>query len=93
LSLQAKLLRVLEDGAVPARPARVASHKVDALRVRRDQPRSGPRRWRPGGFRSDLLFRLNAVEITLPPLRNRREDIPYLTAASSPTARDGSRSR
>ena len=34
-----------------------------------------------GRFRSDLLFRLNAVEVALPPLRNRPEDIPYLTSA------------
>ena len=79
LSLQAKLLRVLEDGAVQ----RVGSTDTASgrrLRVRGDQPGSDAgRRGRPVPI--DLLFRLNVVEVALPPLRDRREDIPYLTSA------------
>ena len=79
LSLQAKLLRVLEDGAVQ-RVGATDTHQVDTC-VFAATNRDLTQDVATGRFRSDLLFRLNAVEVALPPLRNRREDIPYLTSA------------
>jgi DNA-binding NtrC family response regulator len=79
LALQAKLLRVLEVGEVH----RVGS--VDRRRVNVHVIAATNRDLRAevaaGRFRSDLFYRLNIVEVKLPPLRDRREDIPYLTAA------------
>ena len=79
LSLQAKLLRVLEDGAVQ-RVGAVDPRRVDTC-VFAATNRDLTQDVAAGRFRSDLLFRLNAVEVALPPLRDRREDIPYLTSA------------
>jgi two-component system response regulator AtoC len=79
LSLQAKLLRVLEDGKVQ-RVGAVDARRVDAC-VFAATNRDLIQEVAAGRFRSDLLFRLNAVEVALPPLRNRPEDIPYLTSA------------
>jgi DNA-binding NtrC family response regulator len=78
LSVQAKLLRVLEQSEVyrvgSVEPRRVDVHVLAAtnrdLRIE----------VAAGRFRSDLFYRLNVVEIDVPPLRARREDIPYLTA-------------
>jgi DNA-binding NtrC family response regulator len=79
LAVQAKLLRVLELGEV----TRVGS--VDARKVDVHVIAATHRDLRvdvvAGRFRSDLFYRLNAVEVRLPALRDRREDIPYLTAA------------
>ncbi len=79
LGLQAKLLRVLEMGEV----FRVGSH--EAKRVNAYVIAATNRDLRievaAGRFRSDLYYRLNNVEIRLPALRDRREDIPYLTAS------------
>ena len=78
-ALQAKLLRVLELGEMH----RVGS--LDARRVNVHVVAASNRDLRveiaAGRFRSDLFYRLNVVEVKLPPLRERREDIPYLTAA------------
>ena len=79
LSLQAKLLRALEDGEVQ-RVGAVEPLRVDTC-VFAATNRDLQQDVAAGRFRADLLFRLNAVEVQLPPLRNRREDIPYLTSA------------
>lgn len=73
---QAKLLRVLETGELE----RVGSSKTQTVHVRMLSATNADLRAEcaAGHFREDLLFRLNTVEVALPPLRERREDIPAL---------------
>ena len=76
LSQQAKLLRVLETGEME----RVGSSKTYRVDVRILSATNADLNAdvAAGRFRQDLLFRLNTVEIHLPPLRERRADIPLL---------------
>jgi DNA-binding NtrC family response regulator len=76
LNLQAKLLRVLETGEME----RVGSSKTRRVDVRLLSATNADVRQeiQGGRFREDLLFRLNTIEIHLPPLRERREDLPLL---------------
>jgi len=78
LTQQAKLLRVLETGELQ----RVGSSRTRHVDVRILSATNSEldRAVADGRFREDLYYRLNAVEIRLPPLRDRREDIPLLAA-------------
>jgi DNA-binding NtrC family response regulator len=78
LGQQAKLLRVLQTGEY---------HPVGSSRIRRADVRflaatnvDVATEVKNGRFREDLLYRINTVEVHLPPLRERREDIPLLAA-------------
>ncbi len=76
LNLQSKLLRVLETGEFE----RVGSSKTRRADVRMISATNANLNEEVGAgrFRQDLLFRLNTIEIHLPPLRDRNEDIPAL---------------
>jgi len=75
-SFQAKLLRVLQEGEI----RRVGETKVRQINVRVVAASNTEieREVREGRFRQDLFYRLNVIPIFVPPLRERREDIPLL---------------
>jgi DNA-binding NtrC family response regulator len=78
LNLQSKLLRVLEIGEMErvgsSKTKRVDARVISATNANLDTE------VRENRFRQDLLFRLNTIEIHLPPLRERKDDIPRLAS-------------
>jgi PAS domain S-box-containing protein len=76
LDMQAKLLRVLQDKAV----MRIGGNKVIPVdtRIIAATNKNLAEEVRKGNFRQDLYYRLNVITINLPPLRERKEDIPLL---------------
>jgi len=75
--LQVKLLRVVQEKTF-RRIGGVEDIKVN-VRIIAATNQDLEKKVRDGGFREDLYYRLNVIPIVIPPLRNRREDIPILT--------------
>jgi DNA-binding NtrC family response regulator len=75
-SAQAKLLRVLQEGEIE----RLGDQKIRKINVRVVAATNAnlQKFVRDGRFRSDLYYRLNAYQIVIPPLRERKQDIPLL---------------
>jgi len=78
LTAQAKVLRVLQDGVVTriggAKPIKVDVRVLSATNKNLEEEIAA------GRFREDLYYRLNVVPLHIPPLRERREDIPLLAS-------------
>lgn len=77
LGLQAKLLQLLQDGQFCRIGAQEDKHLEARVVCATNRPLE--REIEAGRFRQDLFYRINVVNLQLPPLRERREDIPILT--------------
>jgi DNA-binding NtrC family response regulator len=87
LRMQARLLRFLESGDLPTVGANRSVTRVN-VRVISATNRDLTERTNQGQFRQDLLYRLNVIQIVVPPLRDRREDIrPLIERAVGLTGR------
>ena len=86
LGLQAKLLRVLQSGEMRA----VGSGRLESVDVRviAATHRNIPELVKDGRFRDDLYYRLNVINVAVPPLRARKSDIPHLATTFVARARE-----
>lgn len=79
LSMQSKLLRAIQERCV--RPVGGTQEEAVDVRIVSATHKNLAREVQEGRFRQDLYYRLNVIEIDIPPLRERREDLPVLCEA------------